>query len=329
MDIPAPPRQHLDVLFPSNPALHATLSALETVYVKARMPLAGARESGGELTMLSADNAQDDAWCVDPRGVLTLHLAAPSYQTLGITGPRLPFKGYDEHTVSLPPRLTNDSDVHKLRAWDLRREQAGLGPWPVFYCATDADATAKAAAAHEHTALVRAVKAETRMTHNMRVPEVTLGARPTEADAVADWEADIRALFEWVGLAGLGAQRLQANDRVDAYVAVYDAPEPSVVGDITHLRWRGFLGPAFVQSVIDAVVSAGAPQFVSITAHAFPESPVSYIPQGKDGAASLKSPARVPRADGEDVWCMVVSRDGDTARWCMAESIGPLDARWG
>jgi ribonucleases P/MRP protein subunit RPP40 len=46
--------------------------------------------------------------------------------------------------------------------------------------------------------------------------------------------------------------RLFANDRVDPYVSVYECPAPSYVGSITHLRWKGSLGPEFVQSVINA-----------------------------------------------------------------------------
>ncbi|KAJ7429701.1 hypothetical protein FB451DRAFT_1069856, partial [Mycena latifolia] len=160
-------------------------------------------------------------------------------------------------------------------------------------------------------------------------------------DAVADWEGEMRTLFEWVGMAGLGAQRLQAHDRADAYVAVYDAPAPATMAPVAHLRWRGLLSPAFVQSVVDAVLvhiwcasppppsplhAADAPQFVALTAHALPAAPVSYVPPGKS-----KSPARVPRADGEDAWCVVIAREpaGGEARWCVTESIGPLDARWG
>jgi Ribonuclease P 40kDa (Rpp40) subunit len=45
--------------------------------------------------------------------------------------------------------------------------------------------------------------------------------------------------------------RLQANDRVDPYVAVYSPPVPFAVGDMVHIRWHGFLTPQFVQRVID------------------------------------------------------------------------------
>lgn len=48
--------------------------------------------------------------------------------------------------------------------------------------------------------------------------------------------------------------RLLANDRVDPYVSAYECPVPSYVGDITHLRWNGFLGPEFVQSVVNTAL---------------------------------------------------------------------------
>lgn len=50
--------------------------------------------------------------------------------------------------------------------------------------------------------------------------------------------------------------RLQVNDHVDPYVAFYEAPTPNSPGSITHLRWGGFMAPEFVQSVIDATLSA-------------------------------------------------------------------------
>ncbi|KAF7370495.1 hypothetical protein MSAN_00681300 [Mycena sanguinolenta] len=335
----------LDVVFPTHDAhaLQATLSALETAYIKAEVDLSSLIEQAGTfvlplerkstLTALSVTPYSDDIWCIDPRGVLTLHLSAESYQTLGIVGQKFPFKSHSiEHTVTLPLQPSADSLKNRqkrdaaLKAWDLRRKQAGEAPWSVLYCANDASATAQFAASNGHA--VRAVKCQTTLLRGIRVPTMTLPARPpvTDPDAVEDWQEDMHALFEWVGMAGLGAQRLQANDRADAYVAVYEPPQPSTVGDITCLRWRGFLSPDFVKSVVDAVLSAASPQFVSVTSQAFPTAPVSYIPPGADG---LKTPARVPSADGEDTWSLLVAKEGDTKRWCLAESIGPLDKRWG
>ena len=50
--------------------------------------------------------------------------------------------------------------------------------------------------------------------------------------------------------------RLQANDRVDPYVAVYEAPSPASIADVTHIRWKGLMDNSFVRSVIDTAVYA-------------------------------------------------------------------------
>lgn len=48
--------------------------------------------------------------------------------------------------------------------------------------------------------------------------------------------------------------RLHANDRVDPYVALYEPPTASRVGNVVHLQWKGLLSPDFVQSMIDVIV---------------------------------------------------------------------------
>ncbi|KAJ7043733.1 ribonuclease P 40kDa subunit-domain-containing protein [Mycena alexandri] len=378
----------LDVLFPvqrqnnsegGGDALQTVLCALETTYVKARIELAKLVEQAGTvvqplelkstLTMLthSPHDAADDVWCLDPRGVLTLHLGVESYQTLGLTGTKVPFKGQDGHVVSLPlqPSATSVRNRQKrdaaLKAWDARRGE----PWDVLYCGSNASTTAAFASFNAHPASdIRVVKCVARTERGVWVPRVELSARPStrgsgkgagkgtgtdkgkgkgshaqndaekgeeeediEAEA-EDWDADMHALFEWVGMAGLGAQRLQAHDRPNPHVALYTPPSPStaVVGDVVHLRWRGFLGPVFVQSVVDTVLSAtNNPPFIALTAHALPVSSVSYIPD----ANNLKTPARMPRADGDDTWCLIVAGESNSKRWCLAESVGGLDARWG
>jgi hypothetical protein len=52
--------------------------------------------------------------------------------------------------------------------------------------------------------------------------------------------------------------RLQANDRVDPYVAVYSPPAPFTVGDMVHMRWHGFLTPQFVQRIVDTATYVGS-----------------------------------------------------------------------
>jgi len=150
-------------------------------------------------------------------------------------------------------------------------------------------------------------------------------------------------LFEWVGMACLGSQRLYVNDRVDPYVCVYEPPTPSRIQNVTHLRWRGLLCPNFVQEVLDTIISSMKhtttsthPSFVGITCNALPISPVSYIPYTMSENGSLRVsgdvPARFPRGDSEDTWSLILESgagEEGSIQWIMGESLGTWDARWG
>ena len=60
--------------------------------------------------MLST-NDDDDVWCIDPRGVLSLSVAKGTYEQLGLLGKPLPFNNNhkDQHgvfySVSLRPDI--------------------------------------------------------------------------------------------------------------------------------------------------------------------------------------------------------------------------------
>lgn len=75
--------------------------------------------------------------------------------------------------------------------------------------------------------------------------------------------------------------------------------------------------------------------FVSVTCHAVPTSPVSYIPYTIAENGSLRHsgavPARFPRADSEDTWSLILENGSEEEgiQWVMVESLGQWDARWG
>ena len=145
--------------------------------------------------------------------------------------------------------------------------------------------------------------------------------------------------------------RLAGNDRVDPYVAVYEPPTPSQLGDITHLRWRGLLPPEFVQEIIDTAEcvflllllaiapsnrwpssrsmmpmasreSIGCNPFVAIVCQTCPSTPVSYIPVSafEPGQKGKVQRSRV----GGGTWCVVFARDSEETRgtWLRADSMG-------
>ncbi|KAF8075128.1 ribonuclease P 40kDa subunit-domain-containing protein [Lyophyllum atratum] len=330
------------------------------------------------FTMLSTDAHSDDVWCIDPRGLLTLLVSKDTYERLGLVGKKLPFKGHKEyHVIRLPLRKNAESVANRarrneaLKAWDARREGEGLRAWNVVYCSTGTCSPTSRAIAISDThpssypsdstlpesafavTQIRDVQCQLTKINDVHIPIPSLRPHPStshprtsdehgaaEREDTEDWNTEMAALFEWVGMAALGSQRLKANDRVDPYVALYECPFPSYVGDVTHLRWTGFLGPDFVQSIIDIALytlPTTAPEaekrpFVAITAHACSASPVSYVPPPSARSGSGDGPVRLARADGEDTWCLLAmpgSADSQTVDWSIVESLGQYDTRWG
>jgi len=165
-----------------------------------------------------------------------------------------------------------------------------------------------------------------------RRPHVGDLVQSTEEDA-EDYQERLDALFEWVGMACLGAQRLHANDRVEPYVAVYEAPSPASIDDVTHICWKGLMDSTFIRSVIDTAISIVSTSqsigdnnpFISITLHSNLTTPVSYVPESPDKEA----PPRVPGPEAEDTVCLVLSEGSGKSTWAIAQSIDKWDARWG
>ncbi|KAF9485445.1 hypothetical protein BDN70DRAFT_910091 [Pholiota conissans] len=368
--------QQLDIVFPTptDPSFCAALERLETGYGKGKAKLSdvvnGAStfvNSGSNLLAVSANRHSEDSWCIDPRGHLTLSASKETYERLGLVGKSLPFKGHEDiHIIDIPLHHNAHSPALQARIkaameiWD-RGVPSNLGnadeACDVVYCSNDREATQPNPFQDGRWHIVQCTKNELQDVH---VPVPSLSSQPplpTKAkikdDDVAekadDWRRQTQSLFEWVGMACLGAQRLNANDRVDPYVALYTPPTPSRVQNVTHLRWRGLLSPNFVQDVMNTVVQnlqvpipddpSKIPHFVSVSAHALTSAPVSYIPYTQkvsaDSSGGLhppipgKVPLKVPSAAGEDTWCVILERQGDGVRWCLAESLGPEDARWG
>ncbi|KAF9466137.1 ribonuclease P 40kDa subunit-domain-containing protein [Collybia nuda] len=351
--------QQVDVIFPSSDDLESALSVLGTRYGKGKVKLSDLINDAGPFSdvlsnpesgfaMLGKEQ-NDDVWCIDPRGLLTLSVSKDTYERLGLVGRKLPFKTHaDRRVISLSMKKGAESVANKARRntalelWDKRRDEAGVGPWDVFYCV-------KVPMPNPVDSRSEDVKCQVTKLVDVRIPQIqSLPPRPSNSssstsDDEEDWSSELGALFEWVGMATLGSQRLSANDRVDPYVSVYNCPTPSYVGSITRLRWTGFLGPDFVQSIVDTALTQAATlpggpatnsPFISITSHALSSSPVSYIsPSTHSGTVTpLETHLRVSRADGEDTWCLLAvpgSSGSQSISWAIVESLGQLDTRWG
>jgi ribonuclease P/MRP protein subunit RPP40 len=143
--------------------------------------------------------------------------------------------------------------------------------------------------------------------------------------------ATVSWIYRLLRLHGHFLFRLQANDRVDPYIAVYEPPAGSMTGKLTHIRWRGLLPPDFVQSVVCAtmcdpaifpflsrinactrspILSSQPSWFVAITSHPFVGCPVSYIPAShmEPGATPRKKSTTEPMGGP---WCLILASDDE------------------
>lgn len=115
-----------------------------------------------DLFALSLDEEDDDVWCIDHRGLLTLSVSKDTYERLGLLGKKLTFgKELDERygelalpdpssglanktpsrtVIHLPLQKNAESVANRarrdaaLKAWEGRREAAGSKPWNALYC---------------------------------------------------------------------------------------------------------------------------------------------------------------------------------------------------
>ncbi|KZT07302.1 uncharacterized protein LAESUDRAFT_812290, partial [Laetiporus sulphureus 93-53] len=302
-----------------------------------------------------AGSNTDDVWSLDGRGMLTLGVSKATYQKLGIIGQKLPWKGCNDiyiislslfeletpsiQTAKYKRHYLGPKQMQALRTWDAQR-----GPWRVVYYLNEETASIFDRST-EH-----AMAPKTTNLSNIYVPALKLTPCPTDTEEREDWQEEVSTLFEWVGMACLGAQRLRINDKVDPYLAVYIPPTSSRVGSVSHIRWTGLLSPAFVSRILSAATYASlshvsstkfwhslhgrsfvqGESFVSLTAHGVPTTPVAYLPSSPSDASTL----RAPRPEAEDTWSLIVSNVREESEqksydWMLAESIGQWDARCG
>lgn len=134
--------------------------------------------------------------------------------------------------MSLLPNAESPSNAAakrraSLKAWDSRRIEQGFGPWNVLYrlngkdlslpcdlsalipsCSSGPERLAKFAATLGAENQIIDVRCEVTAFTDVHVPVVSGLPYPSKFEAaVEDWHTTIAALTEWVGLAGLGAQR--------------------------------------------------------------------------------------------------------------------------
>ncbi|KAK7677581.1 hypothetical protein QCA50_019392 [Cerrena zonata] len=336
----------LDIIVPFSPDLRDKYAGLVPRYYSQRNTLSKFVEFAishfekysalSKLLALGQSSSDtDDVWCLDYRGVLTLTVGKETYEELGLTGKPLSWKECrDKHVVHiyLSESAPNNDEAKAqgwhslgakqkgfLKSWDQRR-----GLWDIRMT-FDQEITPSnnELSLQEMTPIVRQM-------NNTKIPQFNLEYASQQSntdDERSDWNEEVQAYFEWVGMACMGSERLQNEDDVDPYLAVYDPPLSFRVGDLLHVRWTGLLHPTFINRALD--LSLESP-YAALVGQSVATSPVTYI----SPPPLSQSQPRAPREDSEDTWALLFSHTNNSnnssdVRWVLAESIGQWDARWG
>ncbi|KAG8221041.1 Pantoate-beta-alanine ligase-domain-containing protein [Butyriboletus roseoflavus] len=292
----------------------------------------------------------EDTWCIDPRGILTLSISKILYEKLGLVGTKLPFKGCPvRYVIHVPLKRETTSVAVQARqktavgVWDGVRAAEGLGRWhvaPVSLSLLNGTPLVGMAGPLTSTNEPEGYTTKDVTVHVRHQPDVgPIGSASKHSLNGSAWLVWVRrggyiriiVLWKFIDIFGRRRNRLHANDRVDPYVAVYDAPSPASIDDVTHLRWKGLMDSTFVQSMIYRSVlststsSGDEHPFVSVTLHSNLTTPVSYISE----SPTKEAPLRVPGPEAEDTICLILSKTPSKSTWAIGQSIGKWDARWG
>ncbi|KAI9458210.1 ribonuclease P 40kDa subunit-domain-containing protein [Lactarius psammicola] len=317
----------------------------------------------GDLHVASTGAFLPDAWS-SREGNIVLSAGKETFEALGLPGVKI--SSYmpaapEQHLINVSMGTPNtnvrshDFILGSFAQWDRSREESGEGQWDfAFHISRPDKGTGPLSASR---ARLHKIRPAVQHLQNICVPTSALPPRPhvhptsvsrigrhdlsqgeavtsevdAHNDALQDWNERASVYFEWIGMVNIGAQRLRANDRVDPYVAVYSTPTPFTVGDVTHMKWYGFLTPQFVQKIIDTAVNGAASSsvpLIGLTIHGSTETPVL-------------TPSRMPRSEGEDTVSLILfpggvdgavtnqTDSGKSCSWALVEAIGKGDTRFG
>ncbi|GAW03855.1 ribonuclease p protein subunit [Lentinula edodes] len=195
------------------------------------------------ISLLSAGSGpkfsqkEEDVWCIDYRGVLTLSVCKDTYNGLGLVGKRVAFgkgkskQGDGRHVISIP-LYAKDAESVKIRAhreaalkrWEERRaKQIGSPLWNVLAFSESMSLeeldTAFQVFVKDQVAApfeIVSVRYQKAVLEDVHVPVVRLTPRPRPQNKLGlnqqgeeDWCETMQGLFEWVASVDLESSGLK------------------------------------------------------------------------------------------------------------------------
>ncbi|KAI8139413.1 ribonuclease P 40kDa subunit-domain-containing protein [Fennellomyces sp. T-0311] len=103
----------------------------------------------------------------------------------------------------------------------------------------------------------------------------------TKPDAV--WQHNTLKALEWIGLANIKANRIDANDKPDSFVSVYYPPSAVSTGSGVLLQWSGLIPTLFIRHVLIAIkkllLSKEQMRWASLSVWGYRDSPFTWESQ--------------------------------------------------
>ncbi|KAI4616101.1 hypothetical protein J4E83_006771 [Alternaria metachromatica] len=254
-----------------NELLRADSPAL-TQYARVHMSLSEILEADflntyikqGNIMMLSEGRALLDDRFELYNGVLRMELTRPSYERCGLQGVPVEDGGrkHQKQRWVVEYDLRESSMKHGKKGfgrleWAARNVLDKSLTW-LFYNASPTSREALGEGRElieKHAPWVCDVLPEERRLGGVMVPRVSVAGLKDVYD-----EDEAMGLLEWIHMLQLGSPRVEVGDDINPHLSRYEVPdlgkgfeEKSMVT----LRWRGFMGPAFMRDLFLLVRKEG------------------------------------------------------------------------
>ncbi|KAI4946382.1 hypothetical protein J4E86_009087 [Alternaria arbusti] len=241
---------------------HRADSPALTQYARVHMSLSEILEADflntyikqGNIMMLSEGRALLDDRFELYNGVLRMELTRPSYERCGLQG--VPVEdGGRKHQKQ---RWVVEYDLRFGRLeWAARNVLDKSLTW-LFYNASPTSREALGEGRElieKHAPWVCDVLPEERRLGGVRVPRVSVAGLKDVYD-----EDEAMGLLEWIHMLQLGSPRVEVGDDINPHLSRYEVPDLGRgVGErgMVTVRWRGFMGPAFMRDLFLMVRKEG------------------------------------------------------------------------
>ncbi|KAI8075221.1 ribonuclease P 40kDa subunit-domain-containing protein [Gongronella butleri] len=244
---------------------------------------------------------------LDHRRHLVISMGKQAYETFGIVGQRI--KNQDRFVIDVDLSSSKTGPGNKTYdrlLWCLDHNMAEPMQWRVAAVDKVTGETAQIDFPEELGAEEATCTLQVGTTDNISLPVFGSLQQQEEADgqllATAQWEHDVLAAMEWLGLLYLSADRAQSAAS-NAFVSTYQPPAPVLDNALgTAVSWTGLVPPTFVrQCLITArkrMLQSPDQPWVAVSVWGERDSPVtwtSHIRRGENDYTFLMMPPQGTR----------------------------------